>query len=114
MMAAINSIDGMIYTKISKQYFKQADTIEFVKMLIDKNKSKKICLFWDNASVHVGKEISEYLNQIQNLKVIQNIVYEPENNGIEFLWSKMKHMFRSKLTELKIKSESFDINDIMR
>ena len=69
-MSAINSKDGKIYTKYSKEYFKQTDTIEFIKELIAQTKSKSICLFWDNASVHVGKEIKEYTDSIEDLKVI--------------------------------------------
>ena len=69
-MSAINSIDGKIFTKYSNDYFKQTDTIEFIKELIAQNKSKSICLFWDNASVHIGKEIKEYTSSVEGLKII--------------------------------------------
>ena len=84
-----------------------------MKTLIEQNRGKKLCLFWDNASVHKGHVISDYLTEINDLKVIQNIVYEPELNGIECLWAKMKYLFRSKLTEFKVKQEPFELKNII-
>ena len=45
--------------------------------------------------------------------MIYNIQYEPDNNGIEFLWASMKNKFRKKLTHLKISKESFKVKEII-
>ena len=61
-MGAICSKNGKIfYTHKFNKRFEQIDTINFIKQIIDKHKKKDICLFWDNASIHVGKDISEFL-----------------------------------------------------
>ena len=56
--------------------------------------NQNIAFFWDNASIHVGKEVGQYLKCNKGIRTIKNIPYEPENNGIEFVWAKMKYDFR--------------------
>ena len=76
--------------------------------------NQNIAFFWDNASIHVGKEVSQYLKCNKDIRIIKNIQYEPENNGIEFVWAKMKYEFRKQLTKLKIDAEKFDIKIIIK
>ena len=86
-MGAINASNGRFITEFKEEYFNQYDTIEFIDDLIRANGgTEKVCLFFDNSSIHVGKEVMQYIKQYK-VKVIRNIPYEPEFNGIEVCFS---------------------------
>ena len=61
-MGALNTRLGILYVKMSPNYFVQDDVINFIEELIKINQSaEKVCLFWDNASVHVGKDTKKFI-----------------------------------------------------
>ena len=90
-------------------YFDQWDTIEFLDDLLTNNGGPdKVSVFFDNASIHVVSDVSDYIKS-KRLKAIRNIPYCPEFNGIEVLWAKLKYEFRKRLTQLKLDGDKFNV-----
>ena len=72
MMCGMSSKNGKLFKLYKNKYFNQQDTIEFVKLLQAFHKKKDFAIFWDNASIHKGKDISEYLRK-NKITSINNI-----------------------------------------
>ena len=49
----------------------------------------------------------------RKIEQIRNVLYEPENNGIETLWGTLKFKFRKELTDSKLKRETFNTLDVL-
>ena len=113
-MGAICAKNGKFFTKYSDKYFKQEDTIDFLKQILHhhKNSGDKICIFWDNASIHKVTQVTEFMEK-NRLAQVRNVPYEPENNGIETLWGAMKFDFRKQLTQLKLNNARLSTQDII-
>ena len=56
--------------------------------------------------------MSDYIKS-KRLKVIRNIPYCPEFNGIEVLWAKLKFIFRKRLTQLKLDGDKFNVREVI-
>ena len=50
-------------------------------------------MFWDNLSIHHSKRVLGRLEDL-GIKVIFNISYSPQYNGVEGCFSKAKHTFK--------------------
>ena len=63
LMGSINSKDGkFLYQSKKKLSFDQNDTIDFLKQIMTYHKSTNdFCVFWDNASIHRGEDILEFI-----------------------------------------------------
>ena len=86
-MGAICAKNGKFFTKYSDKYFKQEDTIDFLKQILyhHKNNGDKICIFWDNCSIHFAQPVLEFLAE-KKITHIKNLPYEPDilvSNEIE-------------------------------
>ena len=115
MMGAISSRTGKLFVMYKSSYFEQANTIKFIKAIAQYHEGQKVCFFWDNSSVHVGREVSQYLREKSSqLVAVTNVPFEPELNGIETLWAQLKIDFRNRITELKIHGTRFDIREVLR
>ncbi len=80
-------------------YFNQEDTIAFVQALLVKHPRRNICLFWDNNSTHIGAKTKAYLASERRLMSAVNLEYQPQYNGIEYLFNSVKLYFKKRQTE---------------
>lgn len=72
---------------------KQKDFLNFLYKIRHKNKKKRLILIVDNASIHKSKNVQKYCRE-RNIKLVYLPPYSPEYNKIEFLWKRLKNMFR--------------------
>ena len=49
-----------------------------------------------------------------NVKLIWNLPYHPQFNGIELYWAKLKFEFRKRLTDMKIREEILHVEELIR
>ena len=78
------------------------NTIQFVKYLIQQNKSSKLIIIWDGATYHYSQEFREYLNEVNQgkpeekwlIRCIKLAPNAPEQNPIEDVWLQGKEMLR--------------------
>ena len=46
----------------------------------------KICVYWDNSSIHTGSKMRAWLEEVKDrIVTIENIFYHPEYAGVETL-----------------------------
>jgi transposase len=72
---------------------KQEDFLKFLYQLRHKEKKKWIVLVVDNARIHHAKKVKLYC-EIHFIKLIYLPPYSPELNPIEFLWKRIKKLYR--------------------
>lgn len=71
----------------------QEETIRVLERLVPKYPNKRICIIWDNASWHKGKNLREKLKKgepLEKLHLINLPPYAPETNPIEHVWQYAK------------------------
>lgn len=71
----------------------QEETIRVLEQLVLKYPDKRICIIWDNASWHKGKNLRKKLKKgqsLQRLHLISLPPYAPETNPIEHVWQYAK------------------------
>lgn len=59
---------------------------EFLQKIKRINCGRKVAIFLDNASIHRSKQILEFCEKLK-IRLIFNIPYSPQLNGIEKLWA---------------------------
>jgi transposase len=77
-------------------------TVEFIKKLLEKNKSAKILVIWDGAIYHRSQEMQELLAQQnqglspQEWRITCELFapYAPEENPVEAIWLQLKTLLR--------------------
>jgi len=75
------------------QWGNQSETVRILKELVKECPNKRICIIWDNASWHKGKELREQLSlgkSLARLHLINLPPYAPETNPIEHVWEYAK------------------------
>jgi len=72
---------------------KQRDFLKFLYQLRSREKKKWIVLVVDNARIHHAKKVKKYC-KAHHVKLIYLAPYSPELNPIEFLWKKIKKIYR--------------------
>lgn len=71
----------------------QKEILQALKKFLKKYPTKKICIIWDNAKFHKGKEIKKALGKGQLLERVHLInlpPYAPDKNPIEHVWNTTK------------------------
>lgn len=71
----------------------QEETIRVLEQLVPKYPNKRICIIWDNASWHKGKNLRKRLKKgepLEKLHLINLPPYAPETNPIEHVWEYAK------------------------
>ena len=88
--AAICREAGVVTTMYSTSAFKQADIATFiVKIRNYFGPAKKVAIFLDNASYHKTALVKQ-AGVDNNVKLVYNMPYRPDLNGIELLWRRSK------------------------
>lgn len=86
------SMEWKLFYRSSKGK-KQKDFLEFLYQLRHKEKKKWILLMVDNARIHHAKKVKIYCEE-HNIKLVYLPPYSPELNPIEFLWKRIKKVYR--------------------
>lgn len=69
----------------------QKEIIKALKLIQQKYKGKRICLIWDNAAYHKGKEIRQELKtSLRDFYLINFAPYAPDTNPQEHIWKYSK------------------------
>ena len=102
VMGAISSKNNCFKFAMKGNYFNSNDTIEFLTRLKNFHRHRRLCIFWDNCSIHTGKKVNEWMKTQRSLVSVENPPYSPQNNGIEYLWAKTKFEFRKVLTQKRL------------
>lgn len=67
----------------------QEEVLKAFEKFLKKHSKKKLCIIWDNASFHKGKEIKKALVQgglLERVHLIAMPPYAPDENPIEHVW----------------------------
>lgn len=86
------SMEWALFYRSSKGK-KQEDFLKFLYQLRHKEKKKWIVLVVDNARIHHAKSVKKYCED-HNIKLVYLPAYSPELNPIEFLWKRIKKVYR--------------------
>lgn len=62
VMAAISSSTKKLFYETKPRHFNSDDTIAFLSRLLQLHRRKKLCIFFDNSSIHVGKKTTAFIN----------------------------------------------------
>ena len=111
---AICSTTGKVFSQFKSGYFNQDDTQSLLIRIMKYHRHQKVCIFWDNASVHTGKKMLEFFNRNLRLAHVENLPYNPETNGIETLFAFLKKQFYKSLTIKKLLFQDFDTHVIAK
>ena len=71
----------------------QEEILKALKQFLQTYPNKKMCIIWDNAAFHKGKEIRKALtkgNLLEKVHLINLPPYAPDKNPIEHVWNKAK------------------------
>ena len=71
----------------------QVEVLKALELFLDQIPKKKVCLVWDNAAFHRGKEIRQALAKGQLLERVHLVAlppYAPDMNPIEHVWNHAK------------------------
>ncbi len=71
----------------------QEEILKAFEQFLEKYPDKKICVIWDNAKFHKGKEIKKALGKGQLLERVHLVnlpPYAPDKNPIEHVWNTAK------------------------
>ena len=82
VMGAITSVKDNFKYITKSGYFNSDDTIEFLRQLLNFHRHRYICMYWDNASIHVGKKVKKWMATKHRIIDIENPQYCPDFNGI--------------------------------
>lgn len=91
----------------------QEEILKALKQFLKEYPDKKICIIWDNARFHKGKEIREALSKgglLERVHLINLPPYAPDRNPIEHVWNTAKGMMANTQYESfeKMKSVFFE------
>ena len=110
VMGAISSERGGEHFMIKGDGgFNGADFIRFIKILQAKDPDRKIMLFIDNCPMHKAVLVREFIAQFPDtLKLLMNLPYRPDLNGIEELWGEAKRIYRTRMVKLNASWKRYD------
>ena len=71
----------------------QEEVLKAFEAFLKKHPDKKLCIVWDNAAFHKGKEIKKALGKgglLERVHLIALPPYAPDENPIEHVWKDAK------------------------
>ncbi len=77
----------------------QRETIRVLRQLVDQYPNQKICIVWDNAQWHRGKEVRKLLgagHRFERIHLINFPPYAPDHNPIEHVWNYGKNVIKNR------------------
>ena len=101
--------NGIGLIKIHDQACKGEDFRDYLKQLSQKVGKKPTSLFMDNLHIHKKPCVKEWWPKL-NMEPIWNVVYSPEFNPIEAVFSKVKREFNSHRLNNLVNKKGFNID----
>jgi transposase len=86
------SVEGVVCHKIIKGSMKKRDFLEFVKTELCPKLNEKKVVIMDNLNSHKAIEVQQMISQT-GARLLY-LVYSPEFNPIEMMWSVLKNFIR--------------------
>ena len=74
VMAGISNDGLMLYQTKEQYYMSQEDVISFLRTLLRRNAGRRVCVYWDNASVHNAARVQAFIDDERNLLSTINTV----------------------------------------
>ena len=113
---AISDNGGLEAYAIHPKAITTVEFIEFVDMLSARFLGQELAIFIDNLQVHKSKEVLETCNHL-TARLIFNIPYSPNSNGIDTYFSILKAEYKKLLLErlimgVKVESTSLIMQSI--
>ena len=100
---AISAERGLVTIKYGERSFKSHHMIEMLQQIRDASRGKRICVFWDNATFHRTKAVKEFARRPEiNIRLIYNVPYRADLNGIEHYWGLCKNLYRRSIVWMKV------------
>ena len=93
LLLAVSSERGVVCQKTYKKSVNVEKCLDWILKLTAENPDKKLCLFWDNLSVHHSKRVLARLDEL-GVQYIFNLPFSPRYNGVEGCFSKIKQSFK--------------------
>ena len=89
---------GLVHYQMKERSLNSAD----VKLGLQAVREKlgwqvKIAVFWDNATIHRSHETTRYASEVVKIKLVRNIPYRPDLNGIERFWAMCKRQYKKQI-----------------
>lgn len=81
----------------------QRETIRVFRQLVDQYPDKQVCIVWDNAKWHRGKEVRKHLGEgkrFARIHLINFPTYAPDHNPIEHVWNHGKNQIKNRSNRL--------------
>ena len=99
----------------AQKSFKGTDTAEQMRKLRQSvGPDRKIAVFLDNASIHTCKVVRDVCEEWnEDIKLLYNVTYRPDLNGIEHVWQLAKQHYRKKIANLKINGQPIDNQSVV-
>ena len=76
LLLAVSAERGVVCQKIYKKSVNIEKCLDWIQKLHEESPGRKLCLFWDNLSVHHSKRVLDRLEEL-GIKVIFNLSYSP-------------------------------------
>ena len=79
----IGPLHGNVHYRYGERSFNAQDMVKILHAVrIAMGPNTKIAIFWDNASIHKSKCVKDTAKSLE-VKLVYNIAYRPDLNGIE-------------------------------
>ena len=75
---------------------------------------RKICAFWDNASIHAGPYLKELLQDVLEIQSVKNLAYRPDLVGLELQWGIWKGRYRKTLCEMVTLRQEINNREVVK
>ena len=92
-IGAVSAERGLIFYDLRPKSIKSSDFCLFLRQLKSRCVKSPVILL-DNCTVHKAKIVKELCIEL-GIKVIFNVPYAPQFNGIEHVWAMAKSKFRA-------------------
>ena len=76
LLLAVSAERGVVCQKTYKKSVNVEKCLDWIQKLHEESPGRKLCLFWDNLSVHHSKRVLDRLEEL-GIKVIFNLSYSP-------------------------------------
>ena len=106
VIGAISDLRGFIGAYSQPKAFKAPEVLEFLKELKETTDRPFVVLL-DNATVHTAKKNVEYC-EANGIKLIRNVAYRPDFNGIEQFWKLLKAKYRPVVRSHLVRNERWN------
>ena len=92
-VAGISEAHGLELVKYYKRAIDRFDFIDYLTKLKEEVLEEKICIYFDQLGVHRAGLVKDKMREF-GWRWLYNAAYYPDGNGIEYIFSQVKHRFK--------------------